>query len=274
MIPVFLAHVIQFIREAEEAEQSSSAPRETKEINRSRSEELITSLRATCAQLVQIVIFVNPLDVDHDANSITPPPAPTTAPATAPATATAAAAAAAAAAAVAVAVAAAGGAAPLTGATAPLAPVNWSLARQITARLGHVFVSIVDTFVGREIHVMNPNQFPQISKHKSQETLTAVMNGLAPLCLAFHSHINIHIDMLDSDGSVEERQVSFSGQIGHQLADVAGAGRGPPGPGHPRRRLPLRPPPPPPLRPPPRPLRPLLLGRYHPAIRIGTSPSH
>ncbi len=32
-------------------------------------------------------------------------------------------------------------------------PVNWSLARQITAKLGQVFVSIVDTFVGREIEV-------------------------------------------------------------------------------------------------------------------------
>ena len=105
MIPVFLAHVIQFIREAEEAEQSSGT--ETKE----SSEELMASLRATCSQLVQIVIFVNPLTTEQDAGDVMAPPPPPT-------------------------------------------PVNWSFARQITARLGQVFVSIVDTFVGREIRVI------------------------------------------------------------------------------------------------------------------------
>ena len=100
MIPLFLAHVIQFIREAERAALQEQT--ETKEP--SASEELIASLRQTCAQLVQIVTFVNPLYVEPCLQM-------------------------------------------------PPTPVNWSEARQITAKLGHVFVSIVDTFVGREIQV-------------------------------------------------------------------------------------------------------------------------
>lgn len=113
LIPLFLAHVIQFIREAEMAvlsDISSESPGSS-----SSSEELIHSLRQTCSQLVQIVTFstrpsylmTTELMLDTE---LGPPPI--------------------------------------------RLPVNWSLARQITAKLGQVFVSIVDTFVGREIQVL------------------------------------------------------------------------------------------------------------------------
>lgn len=111
LIPLFLAHVIQFIREAETAVLSDNG-----ESPSSSSEELIHSLRQTCSQLVQIVTFsTRPLYMMTSEpavlldTEIGPPPLPL--------------------------------------------PVNWSLARQITAKLGQVFVSIVDTFVGREIQV-------------------------------------------------------------------------------------------------------------------------
>lgn len=115
LIPLFLAHVIQFIREAEMAVLSDcgETPGST-----ASSEELIHSLRQTCSQLVQIVTFsTRPLYVMMPESGLMldsevgPPPLPL--------------------------------------------PVNWSLARQITAKLGQVFVSIVDTFVGREIQVCN-----------------------------------------------------------------------------------------------------------------------
>lgn len=93
LIPLFLAHVIQFIREAECAAVAPDAP----------GDELVVTLRQTCAHLVQIVSYDTGHLCPHDA------------------------------------------------AGAP--PVNWSLARQITAKLGQVFVAIVDTFVGREIEV-------------------------------------------------------------------------------------------------------------------------
>ena len=113
LIPLFLAHVIQFIREAEMAvlsDISSESPGSS-----SSSEELIHSLRQTWSQLVQIVTFstrpsylmTTELMLDTE---LGPPPI--------------------------------------------RLPVNWSLARQITAKLGQVFVSIVDTFVGREIQVL------------------------------------------------------------------------------------------------------------------------
>ena len=110
MIPMFLAHVIQFIREAEQAALSQSLEAGSSCSTAGASEELIASLRTTCSQLVQIVIFVNPLQRSESYGC--------------------------------------GGDDSL-----PPAPVNWSLARQITAKLGQVFVSIVDTFVGREIQV-------------------------------------------------------------------------------------------------------------------------
>ena len=93
MIPLFLAHVIQFIREAESAALSPDEP----------GDDLIVTLRQTCAHLVQIVNYNTAHLCPDEGNSI---------------------------------------------------PVNWSLARQITAKLGQVFVAIVDTFVGREIEVL------------------------------------------------------------------------------------------------------------------------
>jgi hypothetical protein len=115
LIPLFLAHVIQFIREAELAVLSDCCgEKETKRTE--SSEELIHSLRQTCIQLVQIVTFsTRPLYImmSEPALMLDAEVEPTQLP----------------------------------------LPVNWSLARQITAKLGQVFVSIVDTFVGREIEV-------------------------------------------------------------------------------------------------------------------------
>jgi len=112
LIPLFLAHVIQFIREAEQAALQTDP---------SDSEDLINSLRQTCSQLVQLVTF-SPQQHHHP------------------------------------------GVLPMLsevngGQPIPSVPVNWSLARQVTARLGQVFVSIVDTFVGREIQVGKINLF-------------------------------------------------------------------------------------------------------------------
>lgn len=120
LIPLFLAHVIQFIREAEMAVLSDNGQTCIAGTSTS-SEELIHSLRQTCSQLVQIVTFsTRPLYMMMSEpalildSEIGPPPLPL--------------------------------------------PVNWSLARQITAKLGQVFVSIVDTFVGREIQVCSNNE--------------------------------------------------------------------------------------------------------------------
>ncbi|XP_057366558.1 uncharacterized protein LOC130687404 [Daphnia carinata] len=116
LIPLFLAHVIQFIREAEMAVLSDSCGQmESKRTE--GSEELIQSLRQTCTQLVQIVTFsARPLYMMTSEPSLMLDAGVESVP-------------------------------------LPL-PVNWSLARQITAKLGQVFVSIVDTFVGREIEVL------------------------------------------------------------------------------------------------------------------------
>lgn len=122
LIPLFLAHVIQFIREAEMAVLSDNGDNSMS--GTTNSEELIQSLRQTCSQLVQIVTFsTRPLYMMMSEptlmldTEVGPPPLPL--------------------------------------------PVNWSLARQITAKLGQVFVSIVDTFVGREIQVYHKNLFDQ-----------------------------------------------------------------------------------------------------------------
>ena len=129
LIPLFLAHVIQFIREAELAVLSDCGETET---NRTEgSEELIHSLRQTCTQLVQIVTFsTRPLYMMMSEPALMLD-------------------------------------AEIEPAQLPL-PVNWSLARQITAKLGQVFVSIVDTFVGREIEVRSlfpadGNERPELS---------------------------------------------------------------------------------------------------------------
>lgn len=111
LIPLFLAHVIQFIRETETA-GSYDQHSYTKEHQPGVSEHLVSTLRQTCVQLVQIVTFAGPLGhAEHDGNA---------------------------------------------------APVNWSLARQITAKLGQVFVAIVDTFVGKEIQVQHSQPTPKI----------------------------------------------------------------------------------------------------------------
>lgn len=115
LIPLFLAHVIQFIREAELAVLSDPCG-EMESKRTEGSEELIQSLRQTCTQLVQIVTFsARPLYMMTSEPSLMLD-------------------------------------AGIESVPLPL-PVNWSLARQITAKLGQVFVSIVDTFVGREIEV-------------------------------------------------------------------------------------------------------------------------
>ncbi|XP_032786951.2 uncharacterized protein LOC116924533 isoform X2 [Daphnia magna] len=116
LIPLFLAHVIQFIREAELAVLSDPCG-EMESKRTEGSEELIQSLRQTCTQLVQIVTFsARPLYMMTSEPSLMLD-------------------------------------AGIESVPLPL-PVNWSLARQITAKLGQVFVSIVDTFVGREIEVL------------------------------------------------------------------------------------------------------------------------
>ncbi|KAI9557340.1 hypothetical protein GHT06_017167 [Daphnia sinensis] len=116
LIPLFLAHVIQFIREAELAVLSDPCGQMESKRTES-SEELIHSLRQTCTQLVQIVTFsARPLYMMTSEPSLMLD-------------------------------------AGIESVPLPL-PVNWSLARQITAKLGQVFVSIVDTFVGREIEVL------------------------------------------------------------------------------------------------------------------------
>lgn len=128
LIPLFLAHVIQFIREAELAVLSDCCgEKETKRTE--SSEELIQSLRQTCIQLVQIVTFsTRPLYImmSEPALMLDADVEPTQLP----------------------------------------LPVNWSLARQITAKLGQVFVSIVDTFVGREIevHIIPATILSQVEK--------------------------------------------------------------------------------------------------------------
>ena len=101
LIPIFLAHVIQFIRETESTDSSQRT--NTKEV--SGNEHLIIELRETCAELAQIVTFTNPLYIEPCFESH------------------------------------------------PM-PINWSLARQITAKLGQVFVALVDTFVRKEIEVL------------------------------------------------------------------------------------------------------------------------
>ena len=115
MIPLFLAHVIQFIREAELAVLHQDEDESSNKLdNNNNSEELILTLRQTCAQLVQIVTFsTHPLYMMMSEPGLMDPID-----------------------------------------NVPPPPVNWSLARQITAKLGQVFVSIVDTFVGREIQVL------------------------------------------------------------------------------------------------------------------------
>ena len=115
LIPLFLAHVIQFIREAELAVLHQDEDDDIiKPDNNNNSEELILSLRQTCAQLVQIVTFsTHPLYMMMSEPGLIEPVD-----------------------------------------NVPPPPVNWSLARQITAKLGQVFVAIVDTFVGREIQVL------------------------------------------------------------------------------------------------------------------------
>ena len=109
LIPIFLAHVIQFIRETEGT--SPYSRHQSKES--AANDQLVASLRHTCTELVQIVTFTNPLDMEP-------------------------------------------------GLQTPPIPVNWSLARQVTAKLGQIFVAIVDTFVGKEIQVGRLQQTSQV----------------------------------------------------------------------------------------------------------------
>ena len=144
LIPLFLAHVIQFIREAEAAALSNGPS--------GSSDDLIASLRQTCAQLVQLVTFTTP---KQQPSSPTPPPCVN---------------------------------------DGPIPPVNWSLARQITARLGQVFVSIVDTFVGREIEVLTAALESAKCISAARLAANSLMSlgsdasrpALAPLIGAFH----------------------------------------------------------------------------------------
>lgn len=144
LIPLFLAHVIQFIREAEAAALSAGPS--------GSSDDLIASLRQTCAQLVQLVTFSVP---KQQQSSPTPPPCIN---------------------------------------DGPVPPVNWSLARQVTARLGQVFVSIVDTFVGREIEVLTAALESGKCVSAARLAANSLMSlgsdasrpALAPLIGAFH----------------------------------------------------------------------------------------